>query len=73
MGDKLDDIINSSTAALVGIVLICALVIPVGIDQINSLTGDYAQWNGLLEVVIVMCIVGLIVGIIRFFSSNSKR
>lgn len=70
--DKINNILESSVATVVGIVMICALVIPVGWAQISSLTGDYAQWNGLLEIVIVMSIVGLIIGVIRYFSANKR-
>ena len=34
MGDKVDNILESSIAFVIGIVMICALVIPVGVDQI---------------------------------------
>lgn len=73
MGDKVDNILESSIAFVVGIVMICALVIPVGVDQIATLTGDYAEWNSLLEVAIVMIIVGFIIAIVRYFTSSSKR
>lgn len=73
MGDKVDNILESSIAFVIGIVMICALVIPVGVDQIASLTGDYSTWNGLLEVAIVMIIVGFIIAIVRYFTTSSKR
>lgn len=73
MGDKIDNILESSIAAVVGILMICALVIPVGVKQINSLGEGFDQWNGLLEVVIVMVIIGLIVAVIRYFSTSNKR
>ena len=73
MGDKVDSIIESSVAFVIGIVMICALVIPVGVDQIASLASGYDQWNTLLEVAIVMVIVGFIVAIIRYFTTTTKR
>lgn len=73
MGDKIDNILESSIAFVIGIVMICALVIPVGVDQIASLTGAFAKWNGLLEVAIVMVIVGFIIAIIRYYTASSKR
>lgn len=73
MGDKVDNIIESSIAVLIGIIMICALVIPVGVEQIMSLSGtNYTQWNTLLYLVITMCVVGLIIGVIRYFSSNKR-
>ena len=73
MGDKIDNILETSIAAVIGIVMVCALVIPVGVDQIASLGEGYDQWNSLLYVVIVMVIVGLIIAVVRYFSTNSKR
>ena len=73
MGDKVDQIIESSVAVVIGIVMICALVIPVGVDQIASLASGYDQWNSLLYVAIVMIIVGFIVAIIRYFTTTTKR
>jgi len=73
MGDKIDNILETSIAAVIGILMICALVIPVAVDQINSLGAGYDQWNGLLFVVPVMVIIGLIIGIVRYFSTSNKR
>ncbi len=72
MGDKLDDIIDSSVAAIVGIVLLCAAVIPIAVDFIGDLTGEAAQYAPLLGVVVIMCILGLVIGVIRFFQSNKR-
>ena len=73
MGDKLDDIIDSSVAAIVGVVLLCAAVIPISLDFIGDLTGEAAQYAPLLSVVIVMVILGLVIGVIRFFQSSKRR
>ena len=73
MGDKIDNILESSIAAMLGIVMICALVIPVGVDQIASLVGtNMTQWNPLLYLVITMCVIGLMIGVIRYFTGNSS-
>lgn len=73
MGDKVDNILEVSIAAVIGILMICSLVIPVGWDAIQSLGAGYNQWNGLLEVVIVMTIIGLIIAIVRYFTTSNKR
>ena len=73
MGDKIDTIIEASVAFVIGIVMICALVIPVGVDEIATLADGYDTWNKLLEVAIVMVIIGFIVGIIRYFTPSPKR
>lgn len=72
MEDRLDSVIGASVAALVGIVMICAMVIPVGLRFINSLSDEGAvegasDYAPLLVVVIFMTILALIVGVIRFF------
>lgn len=74
MGDKIDNILEASVATLLGIVMVCAMVIPVGVQQISSLVGtNMTQWNSLLYLVITMCVVGLMIGVIRYFTSSSKR
>lgn len=72
MGDQLDNIIDSSVAALVGIVFLCAVVIPIGVQFINDLTGDAAQYKPLLGVVLIITILGLVIGIIRFYQSSRR-
>ena len=74
MSGKIDNILESSIAALLGIIMVCALVIPVGVEQIGSLTGtNMDQWNSLLYLVITMLVVGLIIGVIRYFSGSSGK
>lgn len=70
MASRLDDIIDSSTAALVGLALICTAVLPIGLGFINDLTGDAADYKPLLTLVIFMAIIGLIVGVIKTFQSR---
>ena len=73
MGDKLSNIIDSSVAALVGIVLVASAVIPIAVSQITSLKSlqeDTTMYQTLLGVVIVMVILGLIIGVIRYFTKS---
>lgn len=72
MADRLDDIIDSSVAAIVGIVMVTAALIPIASQMIGGLTGDDAQYAPLLGVVVIMVIVGLIVGVIRFYQSAKR-
>ena len=72
MGDKLDSIIDSSIAAIVGIVLVCSAVIPIGLQFIGDLTGEAAQYKPLLGVVIIMVIIGLVIGVVRFFQTRER-
>lgn len=80
MEDRLDAVIGASVAALVGIVLVCSMVIPVGLQFINKLDDvdannkplieGGADFMPLLTVVIFMVILALIVGVIRFFQNR---
>lgn len=70
MGDRLSEIIDSSTAALVGIVLICSAVIPTGVKFIGELTGEAEQYAPLLQVVLTISIIALIIGILRTFQKE---
>lgn len=74
MGDKLSNIIDSSVAAIVGIVMVASAVIPVAVSQIVSLQTitdyDTATFQSLLGVAVIMVIIGLIVGVIRYFTKS---
>lgn len=73
MGDKLSNILDSSVAAIVGIVMVASAVIPIAVSQITSLKlleEDTTMYQTLLGVVIIMVIVGLIIGVIRFFTKS---
>lgn len=73
MGDKLSNILDSSVAAIVGIVMVASAVIPIAVSQITSLKlleEDTTMYQTLLGVVVIMVIVGLIIGVIRFFTKS---
>ncbi len=71
--DRLDAVIGASIAALVGIVLICAAVIPTATTFIDGLTGaNQTKYGPLLGVVLIMVIIGLIIGVLRFYSSARR-
>ena len=73
MGDKLSNILDSSVAAIVGIVMVASAVIPIAVSQISSLKlleEDTTMYQTLLGVVVIMVIVGLIIGVIRFFTKS---
>ena len=73
MSDKLDSIIDSSVAALVGIIMLCTVVIPLGVQFIGDLTGEAANYAPLLGVVLTVCCLGLVIGIIRFYQNSKSR
>lgn len=74
MGDKLSNIIDSSVAAIVGIVMVASAVIPIAVSQIVSLQTitdyDTSLFQTLLGVAVIMVILGVVVGVIRFFSKS---
>lgn len=72
MADKLDTIINSAVATLIGIIMLCAVVIPIGVDQIATLTGDAEPYGMLVGVALTMSVLALIVGIVRYFSTSKE-
>ena len=72
MADKIDNMINSSVATVIGIIMLCSLVIPVGVDQIATLTGDASAYAPLIGIVLIMSVVAVIVGVVRYFSSSKE-
>lgn len=72
MADKIDSIINTSVATLVGIIMLCSVVIPIALTQINAMPEGASEFVTILKVVIYMAVVGLLVGVVRYFS-NSKE
>ena len=74
MGDKLSKIIDSSVAAMVGIVMVASAVIPIAVSQIVSLQTiteyDTSLFQTLLGVAVIMVILGVVVGVIRYFTKS---
>ena len=71
---NMDKVIMAVVTAIVGIALVTTALIPVSVDMIttNLNTSDLQQWNPLLYAVITITVVGILVGVIRFFT-NSRR
>lgn len=71
---------NNSTNVVIGllvaIILICSALIPVALDQISALTAAYgadvSQYTSLLSVVITLTIIGLVVGVVRMYTRESR-
>lgn len=75
MGDPLDKITNSLTATVVGIIFVCSVLLPIALKQIETLTTTYSEaetYTPLITAVIIMAIVGLLIGIIRFYRSGDR-
>lgn len=72
------DLLESSTTTIMGIlvaiILICSALVPVALDQINSLelqyNTDVSQYTTMIEVVIIVVIIGLIIGVVRTYTKS---
>lgn len=74
MADMMDKTINSILTALIAVVLIASAFIPVVIKQINNLSqieGMDSTYTTLISVVVIMTIIGIIIGVIKSYSSDS--
>ena len=78
MADMMDKTINSILTALIAVVLIASAFIPVVIKQISALSslvdpsGNMPMYTTLISVVVIMTIIGIIIGVIKSYSSNDN-
>lgn len=68
----LDNILDSVSGSIAGIILICGALIPISVQMIGGLTGDAAKYAIYVELVVIVAIVGLIIGVIKFYQ-DAKR
>ena len=71
--DAIVKVIVLGIAVVLGIVLFAEMVIPIVIDTVANLTGDYNRYNTLLYLLPMVGIFGLMVVVTRYFTSGSKR
>lgn len=75
----IDKTISSAVAAGLGVIMVCAFVIPIvtkmlgQIQDIGLSSGDLATYSTLIGLVVIMTIIGLIIAVIRGFSLSSNR
>lgn len=71
---RMDLVIGAIITAIVGVALLTTALIPISVDMItnNLNTTALQKWNTLLYAVITMTVVGVMVGVIKWFT-NSKR
>lgn len=70
--DRIDTIVNATTAAVIGVILLCSFAIPIIVQQVGGMTGDSAQYGDLVLTVIIFLVVGLIISLIRFFNRGER-
>ena len=79
MSDILDSSTNVVIGLIVAVILICSALIPITVEQIESLTETYTDfqeistYTTLIEVVIIMAIVGLIIGVVRTYNRGNEQ
>ena len=71
--DAITKVIVLGIAVVLGILLFAQMVVPIVIDTVGDLTGDYNRYNTLLYLLPMVGIFGLMVVISRYFTSGSRR
>lgn len=71
--DAIVKVIVLGIAVVLGIVLFAQMVIPIVIDTVADLTGDYNRYNTLLYLLPMVGIFGIMVVVTRYFTSGSRR
>lgn len=70
--DPVIKVVLLAIAAVLSVVLFADMVIPVVIDEVGNLTGDYNRYNTLLYLLPMVGIFGLMVLIVRVFTENNR-
>ena len=70
--DMMDKTINSILTAFIAVVLVASMMLPTLVPMINGLGTDYEQYKNLLEVVLTITIVGIIIGVIKMYTTKSR-
>lgn len=70
--DRIDTFVNATTAAVIGVILLCSFAIPIIVQQVGGMTGDSAQYGDLVLTVIIFLVIGLIISLIRFFNRGER-
>jgi len=70
--DRIDTIVNATTAGVIGVILLCSFAIPIIVQQVGGMTGDSSQYGDLVLTVIIFLVIGLIISLIRFFNRGER-
>lgn len=79
MSDILDSSTNVVIGLIVAVILICSALIPITVEQLESLAETYTDvqeigtYTTLIEVVVIMAIVGLIIGVVRTYNRGNEQ
>lgn len=70
--DPIVKVVILGIAVVLGIVLFADMVIPIVIDTVGDLTGDYNRYNTLLYLLPMVGIFGLMILVVRVFTENNR-
>lgn len=70
--DPVIKVVLLAIAAVLSVVLFADMVIPVVIDEVGNLTGDYSRYNTLLYLLPMVGVFGLMVLIVRVFTEDKR-
>ena len=71
--NALEKVIVLAIAIVVGVICFSTFCIPLVIDSVGDLVGDYARYNTILYLLPMVGIFGMMVVVVRYFTSGSKR
>ena len=71
-GKPVIKVVLLAIAAVLSVVLFADMVIPVVIDEVGNLTGDYSRYNTLLYLLPMVGVFGLMVLIVRVFTDDKR-
>lgn len=70
--DPIVKVVILGIAVVLGIVLFADMVVPIVIDTVGDLTGDYNRYNTLLYLLPMVGIFGLMILVVRVFTENNR-
>lgn len=73
--DRIDTIVITIMAAVIGIVLLCSFAIPTifGTAGLGALTdAQNSEYGGLIKIIVIVLIFGLIIPIVRGYNSRQR-
>lgn len=70
--DPIVKVVILGIAVVLGIVLFADMVIPIVIDTVGDLTGDYNRYNTLLYLLPMVGIFGLMILVVKVFTENNR-
>lgn len=70
--DPIVKVVILGIAVVLGIVLFADMVVPIVIDTVGNLTGDYNRYNTLLYLLPMVGIFGLMILVVKVFTDDKR-